>query len=64
MLLNTGTKPLDWATSLSQKIPNIDVRIWPDIKDKDDINCALIWDPKNDIFHDLNNLEVISVIKH
>ena len=59
MLIYVGSRTQEWCDSIYQQIPNIEIRVWPDLGKKEEINCALIWDPQSELFKDLVNLEVI-----
>lgn len=49
----------DWKQALQSAMPELEVRIWPDSGDSDDIEYALIWTPIGDVLHTLPNLKVV-----
>lgn len=48
-----------WARALHDAMPDLEVRIWPDIGDPAEIDYALIWAAPDRMLHDLPNLRVI-----
>jgi len=51
--------PPPWKAALQQNMPDLEVRLWPDIGDARDIEYALVWKPPADLFDALPNLKVI-----
>jgi glyoxylate/hydroxypyruvate reductase A len=48
-----------FANGLSKLDPKLDVRVWPDSGDLEDIRYALVWKPPEGMLASLPNLEVI-----
>ena len=52
------------ATELARRVhaqdPDIDLRIWPEFGNREDIRFVLAWKPPDGLFRQLPNLEVIS----
>ena len=48
-----------FASGLSKLDPKLDVRVWPDSGDLEDIRYALVWKPPEGMLASLPNLEVI-----
>ena len=59
MLLKTDARDKQWIDAFSRAMPELEVRLWPDIGDPGEINCALLWGPPPELFDALDNLEVI-----
>ena len=43
LFYSKNDSPADWEAGLSEFIPNLDFRVWPDIGDPLEIEFALIW---------------------
>lgn len=48
-----------WAEALTALMPELEVRIWPELGDVDDIEYALIWKAPGDVLARLPNLRAI-----
>ena len=48
-----------WQTRLVQLSSEIEVRIWPEIGDRDEIDYALVWRPEPGLLASLPNLKLI-----
>ena len=59
MLLKTDARDKQWIDAFAQAMPELEVRLWPDMGDPSEINCALLWGPPPELFDGLDNLEVI-----
>ena len=59
MLLKTDARDQEWIRAFACAMPELEVRVWPQVGDLKEINCALLWDPPAELFNDLENLEVI-----
>ena len=51
--------PPPWKAALQAHMPELDVRVWPEVGDQRDIEYALVWNPSADLFDALPNLKVI-----
>jgi glyoxylate/hydroxypyruvate reductase A len=49
----------EWKQALQSKMPELEVRIWPQSGDPDDIEYALVWTPIGEVLRTLPNLKVI-----
>ncbi|HFB67151.1 MAG TPA: glyoxylate/hydroxypyruvate reductase A [Aeromonadales bacterium] len=49
-----------WIRAFEQHYPEVDLRIWPDVGDADDIDFALSWYHPEGIFKPFKNLKTIS----
>jgi glyoxylate/hydroxypyruvate reductase len=59
-LIVTSTWPGDaWAKALAKIAPQLDVRVWPDMGNINDIEYAAAWLPPPDVLRSLPNLKVI-----
>jgi len=52
--------PADLAERLRNRLPSVDIRIWPDLGDPRDIGFALAWQPPEPLFNGLANLRAVS----
>tara|TARA_B100000029_G_scaffold405449_1_gene405820 strand:+ start:845 stop:1837 length:993 start_codon:yes stop_codon:yes gene_type:complete len=60
LLLKTDTgRTQEWIEGLRQAIPDLEVRIWPNIGIGSEIKYALLWDPPEDLYNELSEVEVI-----
>ncbi len=48
-----------WQAALRERMPELEVRLWPALGDAADIEYALVWKPPPDLFSALPNLKVI-----
>lgn len=48
-----------WTGELAKRLPDLEVRVWPDMGDPADIRYALVWKPPPGLLAGLPNLEVI-----
>ncbi len=48
-----------WTAALADALPDMPIRIWPDIEDPNEIRYALLWKPSATLFEGLESLEVI-----
>ena len=48
-----------WTAALERHGPELDLRVWPDAGDLDEIDYALVWKPPPGLFGPLRNLKVI-----
>jgi glyoxylate/hydroxypyruvate reductase A len=51
--------PPPWKSALQENMPELEVRLWPEVGDARDIDYALVWKPPVDLFDALPNLKVI-----
>ncbi|MGB0844804.1 MAG: 2-hydroxyacid dehydrogenase [Alphaproteobacteria bacterium] len=49
----------NWGDGLKSILPDLDVRIWPDVGARDEIEYALVWRPEHGFLASLPNLKVI-----
>ena len=54
-----GDNPHEWIDNLHAYLPDLEVRIWPEIGERDDIEFALVWDPPPGELQRCRNLKVI-----
>ena len=59
MLLKSDSRDQEWVRAFFEVMPDLQVRVWPDIGDPSEINCALLWGPPPGLFEGLDSLEVI-----
>lgn len=58
LIIFENKNPQPWKKILKEKLPNTTVEIYPDVKDKSDIDFAICWKPKNNVFAQFPNLKV------
>jgi len=49
----------NWTDGLSSVLPNLEIRLWPDVGNIDDIEYVLVWKPDHGFLATLPNLKVI-----
>jgi glyoxylate/hydroxypyruvate reductase A len=59
MLLKTDARDQEWINAFARVMPELELRVWPQVGDLKQITCALLWDPPAELFSGLENLEVI-----
>jgi len=48
-----------WVSELGKRMPELEVRVWPEIGDPADIDMALVWKPPHGLLASLPNLKLI-----
>lgn len=48
-----------WADELAKRLPNIEVRVWPETGDRGEIDYALVWLPEKGLLRTMPNLKAI-----
>jgi glyoxylate/hydroxypyruvate reductase A len=48
-----------WKPQLARLMPELDVRVWPEVGDPAEIDCALVWRPEPGLLASLPNLKLI-----
>ena len=51
--------PAPWIEALGKHLPDLEVRVWPDIGNADDIELALVWRPPRGLLAGLPHLQAI-----
>ncbi len=51
--------PADWIAALAQELPEIPVRVWPDMGDPGDIRYAITWKPPHGLLASLPHLGAV-----
>jgi glyoxylate/hydroxypyruvate reductase A len=59
MFRSTVDSEARWKPQLMRLMPELDVRVWPDIGDPDEIDYALVWRPEPGLLASLPNLKLI-----
>lgn len=49
----------DWAETLRQQLPDLDVRVYPEIGNADEIDMALVWKPPAGFLASFRNLKFV-----
>ncbi|MBI1201296.1 MAG: glyoxylate/hydroxypyruvate reductase A [Rhodopseudomonas sp.] len=52
--------PIAWRSALQAELPDLDVRIHPDIGDPEAVNYALVWKPPQGFFAGFRNLKLVT----
>ena len=52
-------EPAPWIEGLREHLPDLEVRVWPDIGDANDIEFALVWQPPRGLLAGFPNLQAI-----
>ncbi len=48
-----------WSTALQRLLPELEIRVWPELGDPRDIDAALVWQPPPGLLATLPNLKLI-----
>lgn len=48
-----------WREALHRRLPDVTLRVWPEVGDPDDIDMALVWQPPPGVFARLPNLRLV-----
>lgn len=60
LLFRSPSDPADtWTEALQRRLPDLDVRVWPDTGDPQDIEYALVWASPDGLLHELPRLRVV-----
>ena len=59
LFYSPNDSPTEWERRLRDFIPNLDMRVWPDIGDPNDIEFALVWKLPPGNYEKLHNLRCI-----
>lgn len=59
MFACSGVEDAQWLDALRKALPGIDLRVWPDIGNRADIDYAFIWRPQANALDGLSNLRAI-----
>jgi glyoxylate/hydroxypyruvate reductase A len=59
LIVFNNIKPEGFARGLAKLDETLDIRIWPDAGDVEDIRYALVWQPEPGVLRSLPNLEAI-----
>jgi len=51
--------PQEWSKAIRASLPDLDIRIYPDVGNVDDICYALVWRPPNGFFEPFINLKLV-----
>ena len=54
-----GDDPVAWTNYIHQGMPDLEVRLWPEVGDPADIEFALVWNPERGDLHRYPNLKAI-----
>jgi glyoxylate/hydroxypyruvate reductase len=58
VIIFNNKDPKPWAEVLQEKLPEVRVEIYPDVKDKSAIDFALCWKPEKNVLSEFPNLKV------
>jgi glyoxylate/hydroxypyruvate reductase A len=62
LFLAPTESPSRWAAELRKHLPELDLRVWPDIGDPHDIEEALAWHPPAGVLGTLPNLGLVAAL--
>ncbi len=51
--------PVPWIEALGKHLPDLEIRVWPEIGNPDDIEFALVWQPPRGLLAGLPRLQAI-----
>ncbi|WP_298366942.1 glyoxylate/hydroxypyruvate reductase A [Azospirillum sp.] len=49
----------DWRREIAKRLPDLEIRVWPDVGDPADVTMALVWKPPAGMLASLPNLGLI-----
>lgn len=55
----SGVDAAPWLAGLAEELPDLEVRLWPEIGDPTDIDYAFVWKPAAKLFEGMANLKLI-----
>jgi len=59
LLFRTTFRIDRWVDGLAAAMPELEVRVWPDVGDPSDVDYVLAWQPPQELFDGLENLKAI-----
>ncbi len=59
LFISESDNPNEWRCALQKLIPNIDLRVWPNVGNRSEVNTALVWKAPYGALTDLPNLSLI-----
>jgi glyoxylate/hydroxypyruvate reductase A len=59
LFLSNADRPAEWLPELQRRMPDLDIRVWPETGALEDIRYALVWRPQPGVLQQLPNLAVI-----
>ena len=51
--------PEPWREALARELPDMELRVWPDVRTVEDIHYALVWKPPPGLLNSLPRLKAI-----
>lgn len=59
LFCSSGDNAEDWRAEFAKRLPDLEMRVWPDIGDPADIRMALVWRPPAGMLASLPNLGLV-----
>lgn len=59
LFCSTSDNAQEWRAEIAKRLPDLEIRVWPDIGDPADIRMALVWKPPAGLLASLPNLSLI-----
>jgi len=59
LFISKSDSPVEWRRALQKLIPNMDLRIWPDVGERSEVDTALVWKAPLGALANLPNLSLI-----
>ena len=60
LFISKVDSPEDWTRAFAKLMPELEVRVWPEVGDKAEIEVALVWRPPSEALLDLPKLKFIA----
>lgn len=60
LFLSAADDAAQWRAELAKHIPDLELRVWPDLGDPTEIEAALVWRPPAGLFERLPKLKLIA----
>jgi len=62
LFFSTGDSAEEWKAELAKHLPELELRVWPEIGDLREIDAAIVWRPPPGLLASLVNLKLIAVL--
>jgi glyoxylate/hydroxypyruvate reductase A len=59
LFISEWSDPEAWRQALARHVPDLDLRVWPDVGDPADVEFALVWQAPPRFYDDLPNLRAV-----
>jgi glyoxylate/hydroxypyruvate reductase len=60
LFLSAADSAEEWTAELGKRLPELEIRVWPEIGDPAEIDAALVWRPPPGVLATLPNLKLVA----